>query len=108
MVHVHPGFGKSMRLALAAGVLGTLAATAAFAQTPVCNGHNVYPCSIGSTLLVLGNPTNFTFSGGSGGNGGGGSPAFINDPQNPGFSLTGYGNLIAPGPTLPSSTATFS
>jgi hypothetical protein len=108
MVHLLPGLGKSARLALAAGILAALAGTPALAQAPVCNGHNVYPCSVGSTLLVLSKPTNLTFSGGSGvTSGGGGSGAFINDPQNPGFSLTGYGNMIAPGPALPSSTGTF-
>jgi len=107
MVRLVPGFRKLLRLALAAGMLGTLAGTAALAQAPVCNGHNVYPCSIGSTLLVLGKPS-LTFSGGSGGSGGGGNAAFINDPQNPGFSLTGFGNLIANGPSLVSTTGTFS
>ena len=108
MVHLLPGFGRWLRVALAAGILGTLAGSAALAQTPVCNGHNVYPCAIGSTLLVLNKPV-LTFSGGSGvTSGGGGNAAFINDPQNPGFSLSGFGNLIAPGPSLPSSTGTFS
>ena len=106
MVHLLPGFGKSMRLALAAGILGTLAGTAALAQAPVCNGHNVYPCSIGSTLLVLSKP-NLTFNSGGVISGGFGNPAFINDPQNPGFSVTGFGNLVANGPALPSSTGTF-
>jgi hypothetical protein len=107
MVHLLPGFGR-WRLALAAGIFGTLAGSAALAQTPVCNGHNVYPCSIGSTLLVLSKP-NFTFNGGSGiTTGGNGKPAFINDPQNPGFSLTGYGSLVANGPSLASIAGTFS
>jgi hypothetical protein len=103
-----PSFGKWLRLASAACILGTLAGTAALAQTPVCNGHNIYPCSIGSTLLVLSKPS-FALDGGSGiTSGGNGKPAFVNDPQNPGFSLTGYGSLVANGPSLASITGTFS
>ena len=109
MVHLLPGFGKSLRLALAAGILGTLAGTAALAQTPVCNGHNVYPCSAGGTLLVTSKPTGLTFSGGSGIlSGGGGNGFFTNDPQNPGITAFGLGNLVAGGPLLPSAAGTFS
>ena len=38
----------------------------------------------------------------------GGNGTFINDPQNPGVSLTGFGNLQGSGPVLPSASATFS
>ncbi len=108
MAYLLAGSGKLLRMALAAGIFAALAGSAALAQTPACNGRNIYPCTIGSTLLVTGKPTNMTFSGGSGGTGGGGSPAFINDPRNPGFSLTGYGYQIGNGPSLPSATSTFS
>jgi hypothetical protein len=108
MVRFLPGFGKLLRLALAAGILVTLTGTPAFAQTPVCNGHNVYPCSVGGTLLVTSKPTNLTF----GGNGiisfGSGNGLFTNDPQNPGITAFGFGNLVATGPTLPFAGGTFS
>src|ERR1700674_3023793 len=101
------GRPKSLSPALAAGIaVWTLASTAAVAQTPACNGKNVYPCSIGGTLLVLGKP-GIAINGGSGGSGGGGSGSFINDPQNPGFALTGFVPLQAHGPLLASLTATF-
>ena len=101
--------GKSTRLALAAGVIvWMLASTAALAQTPACNGKNVYPCSVGGTLLALSKPTGLVASGGSAFNFGGGQGAFINDPQNPGFSLTGFSNLQGGGPALPSAAGTFS
>jgi len=50
------GRRKSLRLALAAGILWTLAGTSMFALTPVCNGGNVYPCSVGGTLIVSSKP----------------------------------------------------
>src|SRR5260221_11495314 len=107
MFHLLPGFGRWLRVALAAGTFGSLAGSAAWAQAPVCNGHNVYPCSIGSTLLVLSKP-NFTLNGGSGiTSGGNGNHPLINDPQNPGFSFSGFGNLIAPSPALPSAAGAF-
>jgi hypothetical protein len=67
----------------------------------------VYPCSIGGTLLVLAKP-GIAIDGGSGGSNGGGSGSFINDPQNPGFALTGFVPLQAHGPLLASLSATFS
>src|SRR5579863_1801089 len=109
MVRFLSGFGKLLRLALAAGTLGILAGTTAFAQTPVCNGHNVYPCSVGGTLLVTSKPTNLTFNGGSAViSFGGGNGLFTNDPQNPGITAFGFGNLVAAGPLLPSAGGTFS
>ena len=109
MVHLLPGFGKLLRLALAAGIFMALAGTTAFAITPVCNGHNVYPCSVGGTLLVNSSPTSFTSSGGSGViSFGGGNAVFTNDPQNPGITAFGFGNLVAMGPLLPSASGTFS
>ncbi len=94
---------------VAAGIaMLTLGGTAALAQSPTCNGKNVYPCSVGGTLLVVSKPTGLT---GGLGNGvvsyGGGQGAFINDPQNPGFSLMGFGNLQSAGPLLPSAAGTF-
>ena len=109
MVYLLPGFGKLLRVALAAGMLVILASATAFAQTPVCNGHNVYPCSVGGTLLVTSKPTSLTFSGGSGIiSFGGGNGLFTNDPQNPGITAFGFGNLVAMGPLLPSASGTFS
>jgi hypothetical protein len=101
---------KWLRLAIAAGIaVWTLAGTAALAQTPACNGKNVYPCSVGGTLLVLGKPTGLTLNGGSLFiSGGGGSGTFINDPQNPGFALTAAVPLVSGGPQLPSTAGTFS
>jgi hypothetical protein len=85
----------------------TLVSAAALAQTPACNGKNVYPCSVGGTLLVLGKPTDLVISGGSGVSGGNGSGSFINNPQNPGFALTAITPLEAHGTLLPSVGATF-
>ena len=108
MFHLLPGFGKWFRLALAAGIFVTLAGTTALAQAPVCNGHNVYPCSVGGTLLVTSKPTNLTFGGGGIISFGGGNGLFTNDPQNPGITAFGFGNLVADGPMLPSAAGTFS
>jgi hypothetical protein len=47
-------------------------------------GASVYPCSIASTVLLINAPTGNLFGGG----GGAATPAFIEDPQNPGFELT--------------------
>ena len=69
-----------------------MAGTAALAQTPVCNGHNVYPCSVGGTLLVLGKPTGLTFGSGSGIISSGSTNGFFtNDPQSPGITATTFG-----------------
>src|SRR3954469_19256919 len=100
-----PGFRKLLRRALNASMFATLAGTPAFAVTPVCNGHNIYPCSVGGTLLVTSNPTNVTYTGGSGIiSFGGGHGVLTNDPQNPGIGASGFGNLVAMGPLLPSTS----
>jgi hypothetical protein len=100
--------GKLLSRALAAWVaMWALANTAALAQIPACNGKNVYPCSVGGTLLVLGKPSGLVISGGSGVSGGTGGASFINNPQNPGFTLTAITPLQGQGPQLPSLGATF-
>jgi hypothetical protein len=100
---------KSLHLALAAGVaMGMLGGASALAQAPTCNGKNVYPCVVAGTLLVVSKPTGLLPNLNGAVSFGGGSGAFINDPQNPGFSLTGFSNLQGSGPTLPSAAATFS
>lgn len=100
--------GKLLSRALAAWVaVWSLLSAAALAQIPACNGKNVYPCSVGGTLIVLGTPSGFVFSGGSGFSGGTGGASFINNPQNPGFALTGTAALQGHGPLLPSAVATF-
>lgn len=101
------GRRKSLRLALAAGILWTLAGTPMFALTPVCNGANVYPCSVGGTLIVSSKPS-FTVGGGSGIiSFGGGGGTITHDPLNPGIVATGYGNLVSL-PLLPYAAGTFS
>jgi hypothetical protein len=91
---------KSCRLAFAACVgTWTLAGTMAIAQTPACNGKNVYPCSVGGTLLVLSKPTAVVLNNGSGVSGGfPGGGSFIADPQKPGFALTTSVPVSAVGP----------
>jgi hypothetical protein len=97
---------KPLRLAIVAGIaMWALACTAAFAQTPTCNGKNVYPCSVGGTLLVLNKPTGYVLNFGSGTSAGAGTAASVlNDPKNPGFAATTTVALQAFGPVLPSLT----
>jgi hypothetical protein len=94
-------------LRIACVVVWALGSTAALAQAPACNGKNVYPCSIGGTLLVLSAPSGLAASNGSGTIGGFGSGSFINNPQNPGFTLTAVSALQGHGPQLPSASGTF-
>ncbi|HLN03389.1 MAG TPA: hypothetical protein VK335_29125 [Bryobacteraceae bacterium] len=98
--------GKPLRLAIAAGIaMWALEGIAAFAQTPTCNGKNVYPCSVGGTLLVLSKPVDYTLNFGSGiSAGGGGTASVLSDPKNPGFAATATVALQAFGPVLPSLT----
>lgn len=97
---------KPLRLAIAADIaMWALAGTAAFAQTPTCNGKNLYPCSVGGTLLVLNKPTGYALNFGSGISAGAGTTtSLLNDPQNPGFAATSTVALQAFGPVLPSLT----
>jgi len=83
---------------------GALAAAAPSA----CTGGNVYPCTIGGTLLVLSKPAGLAPSNGSALTFLGGGGSFITNPQSPGFTLTGFTPLQALGPVLPSITGTFS
>ena len=79
------GRRKALRLALAGGILLTLAGTSMFALTPVCNGGNVYPCSVGGTLIVSSKPI-LAAGGGSGViSFGGGRGTITHDPLNPGI-----------------------
>jgi len=100
---------RSLRAAVAAAMLvWTLAGAAALAQTPACNGRNVYPCSIGGTLLVLVKPAGLQVNNGSSVSFAGGGGSFITNPQNPGFTLAGFTPLQGRGPLLPSVSGTFS
>ena len=94
-----------LQLSLAASMgVWFLAGTAAHAQAliPVCNGKNVYPCTVGGTLLVLSKPTGYTVNFGGGGSGGiGAGAALITDPKNPGFAATATVPAQAFGPVLP-------
>jgi hypothetical protein len=98
--------GKTLRLAIAASItVWALAGTAVFAQTPACNGKNVYPCSVGGTLLVLNKPAGYVLNFGSGiSTGGGNAASVLSDPKNPGFAATASAALQAFGPMLPSLT----
>ena len=59
--------GKSSVLTLAVHIaLWLLPGTAVYAQTRVCDGKNIFPCSVGGTLLVLSKPAGLTLNGGSG------------------------------------------
>src|SRR5579863_1392073 len=94
----HPAIAAAM-------AVWTLAGAAAFAQIPTCNGKNVYPCSVGGTLLLLNKPTGYAFNFGSGVSSGAGTAASpLNDPQNPGFAATTTAAVQAFGPVLPSLT----
>jgi hypothetical protein len=80
--------GKLSHLAVAAALaVGTLAGTAAFAQIPTCNGKNVYPCSVGGTLLLLSKPTDYAFNFGSGVSAGAGPVASVVNEDTTGVSL---------------------
>src|ERR1700693_5884077 len=95
--------GRPLRLAIAAGIaMWALEGVAAFAQTPTCNGKNVYPCSVGGTLLVLNKPAGYVLNFGSGITaGGGGAASVLSNPKNPGFAATATVVLQAFGPVLP-------
>jgi hypothetical protein len=96
--------GKPLHLAIAAAMaVWVLAGTAVYAQIPTCNGKNVYPCSVGGTLLLLNKPNGYAFNFGSG-TGAGASASVLNDPKNPGFAATTTAAVQAFGPVLPSLT----
>jgi uncharacterized protein (TIGR03437 family) len=82
--------------------LCALGCEAAFAQqaAPCTIGTSIYPCSVGGTILVVSEPTGSLFGGGGGNGGGGGGTtvSILNDPVNPGFSLTTAPPLQASGP----------
>src|SRR6266542_6323977 len=95
-------FTPSFPVAVALWILGTTA-TCSLAQTPQCTGDNdsPYPCTVAGTLLVVSRPSGDLFSSGGGGGGVGGAAttSIINDPQNPGFSVTVRPFLQVSGPT---------
>src|SRR5271169_4802408 len=94
--------GKPLHLAIAAAIaVWALAGTAVYAQIPTCNGKNVYPCSVGGTLLLLNKPNGYAFNFGSGIVAGAGTAASVlNDPKNPGFAATATAAVQAVGPVL--------
>src|SRR5713101_4126077 len=64
------------------------------------------PCTVGDTLEVLSLSGNLFMSGGGGGGGcggGGATATIINDPLNPGFTLTGNNPCTFVGPGTPST-----
>jgi hypothetical protein len=101
------GFRKGLRLALAAGIAAcVMAGTAAHAQPACASKSGLFPCSIGGTLLVVSPPTGNSLNG-VGGSGGKGSPSFIEDPQNPGLTVTATTPVQFSGSAPPSLNGEF-
>ena len=85
-----------LALGIAAWTLpGTVRVAHADANPPCSASSPTFPCTVGGTLEVLSLSGNLFMSGGGGGGGGGGcggggaTATIINDPLNPGFTLTG-------------------
>src|SRR5438552_421958 len=84
------------RTALVALIAAVVFASApsAWAKTPPCSQTSGVPCTIGGTLLVT------SIDASHGGGGGGATVTFIDDPVNPGVTITSNSPITAgPGET---------
>src|SRR5713226_6239367 len=96
--------GMILAVCLALGITawmlpGTVRVAHADPIGPCGASSPMLPCTVGGTLEVVSLSGSLFMSGGGGGCGGGGATAtIINDPQNPGFTLTGNNPCTFVGP----------